>query len=166
MIRIGGLALPVDGDLDQLRKRAARTLGVRPGALGELDIVRQSIDARRKDDVHYVYTVELSMANEASMVRSAPGRNISLTERRPYAFPGVGRKAALPPVVVGMGPAEDKMQEIVAEVPMAEMGDFATTLRSVTHGRGHFSLEFTRYEEAPANVAEKVIEDAKAQEEV
>ena len=105
MIRIGGLALPVDGDLDQLRKRAARTLGVRPGALGELDIVRQSIDARRKDDVHYVYTVELSMANEASMVRSAPGRNISLTERRPYAFPGVGRKAALPPVVVGMGPA-------------------------------------------------------------
>lgn len=67
--------------------------------------------------------------------------------------------------VLGMGPAEDKMQEIVAEVPMAEMGDFATTLRSVTHGRGHFSLEFTRYEEAPANVAEKVIEDAKAQEE-
>ena len=54
MIRIGGLALPVDGDLDQLRKRAARTLGVRPGALGELDIVRPSIDARRKDDVHYV----------------------------------------------------------------------------------------------------------------
>ncbi len=105
MIRIGGLALPVDGDLDQLRKRAARTLGVRPGALGELDIVRQSIDARRKDDVHYVYTVELSMANEVSVVRSAPGRNISLTERRPYAFPGVGRKAALPPVVVGMGPA-------------------------------------------------------------
>lgn len=78
---------------------------MRPGALGELDIVRQSIDARRKDDVHYVYTVELSMANEASMVRSAPGRNISLTERRPYAFPGVGRKSALPPVVVGMGPA-------------------------------------------------------------
>lgn len=67
-----GLALPVDGDLDQLRKRAARTLGVRPGALGELDIVRQSIDARRKDDVHYVYTVELSMANEASMVRFRP----------------------------------------------------------------------------------------------
>ena len=105
MIRIGGLSLPVDGDLDQLRKRAARALGVRPGALGELDIVRQSIDARRKDDVHYVYTVELSMADEAALVRSAPGRMISLTERRPYAFPGAGRKSSLPPVVVGMGPA-------------------------------------------------------------
>ena len=64
--------------------------------------------------------------------------------------------------VLGMGPAEKpKMQELVAEVPMAEMGDFSTTLRSVTQGRGTFSLEFARYEEAPANVAEKVIAEAK-----
>ena len=63
--------------------------------------------------------------------------------------------------VLGMGPAnEPKMQELVAEVPMAEMGDFSTILRSVTAGRGYFSLEFARYEEAPANVAQKVIEEA------
>jgi len=67
--------------------------------------------------------------------------------------------------VLGMGPAEPKTQELVAEVPMAEMGDFATVLRSVTAGRGYFSLEFTRYEDAPANVAQKVIEDAKAEKE-
>ena len=46
---------------------------------------------------------------------------------------------------------------------MAEMGDFSTTLRSVTAGRGHFSLNFARYEDAPANVAQKVIEDSKAE---
>ena len=64
--------------------------------------------------------------------------------------------------VLGMGAADEpKMQELVAEVPMAEMGDFSTTLRSVTAGRGYFSLEFARYEDAPANVAQKVIEDAK-----
>ncbi len=64
--------------------------------------------------------------------------------------------------VLGMGAAaEPMMQELVAEVPMAEMGDFATTLRSVTAGRGYFSLKFTRYEDAPANVSQKVIEDAK-----
>ena len=63
--------------------------------------------------------------------------------------------------VLGMGPAnEPKMQELIAEVPMAEMGDFSTTLRSVTAGRGTFTLEFARYEEAPANVAQKVIEEA------
>ncbi len=64
--------------------------------------------------------------------------------------------------VLGMGPAEDaKTQELVAEVPMAEMSDFAIALRSVTAGRGYFTLEFARYEDAPSNIAEKVIADAK-----
>lgn len=105
MIRIGNLPLPVGGNFEQLRTGAARALGVSVGALGELTIARQSIDARNKGDVHYVYTVELSMPGEAELVKSAPGRNISLVERRPYAFPGVTRRSSLPPVVVGMGPA-------------------------------------------------------------
>ena len=64
--------------------------------------------------------------------------------------------------VLGMGAADEpKMQELVAEVPMAEMGDFSVTLRSVTAGRGYFTLEFARYEDAPMNVAQKVIEEAK-----
>ena len=105
MLRIGNLHLPVEGDGDELRKRAARALGVRVGALGELEIVRQSIDARNKGSVHYVYTVELSMPDEAALARSAPGRNVILTERVPYQFPTVGRASPLAPVVVGMGPA-------------------------------------------------------------
>ncbi len=66
--------------------------------------------------------------------------------------------------VLGMGPCEDnpKMQELVAEVPMAEMGDFATVLRQVTIGRGYFSFTFDHYEAAPENVAQKVIAEAKA----
>ncbi len=64
--------------------------------------------------------------------------------------------------VLGMSPAEEtKTQELVAEVPMAEMADFAIALRSVTAGRGYFTLEFARYEDAPSNIAEKVIADAK-----
>ncbi|MBQ6066106.1 MAG: elongation factor G [Clostridia bacterium] len=63
--------------------------------------------------------------------------------------------------VLGMGAADEpKMQLLEAEVPMAEMGDFATTLRSVTAGRGHFSLEFARYEKAPQEVAQKVIAES------
>lgn len=68
--------------------------------------------------------------------------------------------------VLGMGAADEpKMQELVAEVPLAEMGDFATVLRSVTAGRGYFALEFSRYEEAPANIVTKIIEAAEAEEE-
>ena len=65
--------------------------------------------------------------------------------------------------VLGMGAADEpKMQELVAEVPLAEMGDFSTMLRSTTAGRGHYTLNFARYEDAPGNVAQKVIEEAKA----
>ena len=56
-------------------------------------------------------------------------------------------------------------QEIEAEVPMAEAGDYATFLRSLTQGRGYFRIAFERYEEAPANVAQKVIEQYKVADE-
>ena len=105
MIRVSNLPLPVDGSMEQLRKRTARALGLRPGQLGSLDIVRQSIDARKKSDVHYVYTVELSLPNEEQILRDAPGRGLSLVERTEYLFPAVRRRSPLPPVVVGMGPA-------------------------------------------------------------
>ncbi|MCI8421979.1 MAG: FAD-binding protein [Lawsonibacter sp.] len=105
MIQIGSLPLPIGGGLEQLRKRAARALGVRPSSLGEMTILRQSIDARNKYDVHYVYTVGVSLPNEAEAVKRAPGRNVTLLERRPYRFPAVARRSGLPPVVVGMGPA-------------------------------------------------------------
>lgn len=65
--------------------------------------------------------------------------------------------------VLGMNPAGSGRQTVEAEVPMAEMHDFSTFLRQSTQGRGSFTFEFERYEEAPANVAQKVIEEAKAE---
>jgi elongation factor G len=62
--------------------------------------------------------------------------------------------------VLGMT-AEDGMQIVEAEVPMAEMSSYTIDLRSMTQGRGSFTLEFSRYEEAPQNVQQKVIEEAK-----
>ena len=54
------------------------------------------------------------------------------------------------------------MTEIVAEVPMAEVLDYAPALRAVTGGRGDYTLEFDRHEEIPGHLAEKVIADARA----
>ncbi len=65
--------------------------------------------------------------------------------------------------VLGMN-AEGGMQIVEAEVPMAEMGSYTIDLRSMTQGRGSFTCEFVRYEEAPANVQQKVIEEAKKAE--
>ena len=64
--------------------------------------------------------------------------------------------------VLGMQPGENGTQIVEAEVPMAEMDDFATYIRQVTQGRGSFDFAFVRYEDTPANVAQKIIEKAKA----
>ena len=63
--------------------------------------------------------------------------------------------------VLGMNPLPKNMQEIVAEVPYAEMFKYATDLRSMTQARGSFTSEFVRYDEVPANIAQKIIDEAK-----
>ena len=64
--------------------------------------------------------------------------------------------------IMGMGESDREGLNLVeAEVPMAEMFKYATDLRSMSQGRGTFTFAFERYQEAPANVAAKVIEDRK-----
>ena len=62
--------------------------------------------------------------------------------------------------VLGMNPKDGGFQVVVAEVPQAEMFRYATDLRSITQGRGAFTMTFERYEEAPPQVADKVIQEA------
>ncbi|MBE6883250.1 MAG: elongation factor G [Ruminococcaceae bacterium] len=66
--------------------------------------------------------------------------------------------------VLGMTPT-GKLTEIEAEVPMSEMHDFSTTLRSVTQGRGSYTLTFERYEQLPQMLEATVIEEAKSMRE-
>ena len=63
--------------------------------------------------------------------------------------------------ILGMSPVGDGKGEVIAEVPMAEMFKYATDLRSMTQARGSFTFKFERYEEAPENIAKKVIEENK-----
>lgn len=64
--------------------------------------------------------------------------------------------------VLGMTPTSDGNQEIIAEVPEAEMTTFSTSMRQITQGRGSFTTEFARYERAPEHIAQKVISEANA----
>ena len=104
MLQISNLKLPVDGDEALLRRRTAKALGVRPADILELSLHRQSIDARKKNDVHLVCTVRVTLNKEAAILRSAP-RGVTAVADTPYILPPVNRSSPLPPVVVGMGPA-------------------------------------------------------------
>ena len=67
--------------------------------------------------------------------------------------------------VMGMNPTGDGLQVVEAEVPIGEMSSYAIDLRSMTQGRGYYSLNFVRYEEVPQANQAKIIEAAKAAEE-
>ena len=58
--------------------------------------------------------------------------------------------------------ARGQLRNVDGEVPLAEARGYATELRSMTQGRGTFTLEFKRYEVTPDNIAEGVIKDRKA----
>lgn len=65
----------------------------------------------------------------------------------------------------GMEPGNKGTQVIKAHVPMVEMQRYAIDLRSMTQGRGKFKLTFLHYEEAPPNIAEKVVGESKKEKE-
>lgn len=63
--------------------------------------------------------------------------------------------------MLGMEPVSDGLTMIEGEVPMAEMHTYASELRSMTQARGDFEFEFDRYQEAPQNIVDKIIENSK-----
>ncbi|HZK02348.1 MAG TPA: elongation factor G, partial [Anaerovoracaceae bacterium] len=66
--------------------------------------------------------------------------------------------------ILGMEPLHGGGQKVIAEVPEAEMFKYAIILRSMTQARGSFTMKFVRYEEVPAQLAEKIIEEANSEE--
>lgn len=105
MLRINNLSLPVDYTPEELRKKIAKSIRFSPVRLKEVQLVKQSIDARRRGDVHMVLSVNVAVDDEAGVLRHVRDKNISLLPRRDYRFPSVKRRSTFSPVIVGMGPA-------------------------------------------------------------
>lgn len=61
MIRIRDISLPPDGDMARLVQAAARQLRIPPNEIKQLDIRRRSVDARKKNDVRVIYTVDVAV---------------------------------------------------------------------------------------------------------
>ena len=104
MLTVSNLRLPVGAGEDELREKTARALGVRVTDVLSAVLTRQSIDARKKQDVHLVCSVRAEIRHEDRILRRAP-KGVARWDEQPYVLPEVNRRPAHPPVVVGMGPA-------------------------------------------------------------
>ena len=104
MLRIDGIRLaPGEGEA-ALRERAARRLQISPGDLADFRVVRRSVDARGQ--VELVYAVQVSVKNERAVLRKCRSNQVSIVHRERYQLPlPLSAAPALPPVVVGAGPA-------------------------------------------------------------
>ena len=111
MIRINQIKVQPEAGIEVIRKKAATILGIRPSDIEKLDIVKQSIDARKKPEIFYSYTVEVKLAKELrsktdKLLKRCKENQVSKVTEKPYAFPQNGQLVMKHrPVIVGMGPA-------------------------------------------------------------
>ena len=124
MLEISNLALPLDAGLEGkqaeklVRRAAARALNIPPNDITEIRLLKRSVDARKKHDVHFVATLGVELAGgaqtEASAIEAAASRKgaANVKAHRPYEqlqVPQVGDSPQAQgeprPIVVGTGPA-------------------------------------------------------------
>lgn len=101
---------------------------------------------------------------EASPVLLEPIATIKVTVPDEYTGDVMGDLNKRRGRVLGMNPLAGGKQEIEADIPMTGVFGYCTTLRSMTGGRGTYSYQFTRYEQAPSDVQEKEIAARAAEE--
>ncbi len=101
----------------------------------------------------------------AKPVLLEPISKVTVTAPEDYTGTLMGDFTKRRGIILDMGVNEDGDQFITAEVPTAEMMTYANELRSMTQGRGKFTIAFERYQPAPQDVADKVIAAAKAKKE-
>ena len=121
MIRVNQVKLPVTASVKMLRLQCAKLLGVKPAEIATLEVLRRSIDARKRPEIFFSYTllVELEggLRAEEKLVKRLRNRDVQMGERVEYRAPELGekigdvprrdyfREEAHRPVVVGFGPA-------------------------------------------------------------
>lgn len=106
MIRIEQLKLPVEHTRRELEHKIRRQLRLRAEEPLEYEIRKRSLDARRKPELYYSYTIDCHATREQKLVRRAGDKRLNIVEEKNYCFPQPGTAPmANRPVIVGTGPA-------------------------------------------------------------
>lgn len=107
MIRISNISQGLEEDFSSLQEKTAKILKISSQEITHLQIVRQSVDARKKNQIHYSTTVDVILENkikEEKILKNPPSKQITSVQVEEYHFPEVKKRPANP-VIVGLGPS-------------------------------------------------------------
>ncbi|WP_298842057.1 NAD(P)/FAD-dependent oxidoreductase [Clostridium sp.] len=106
MIRVNNITLNIDEPIDELKTKVAKIMRVSQSEIKEFKIAKESIDARKKNNIKFNYAVDITMDNEMNVVSRANNKDVKLEEDKYTAeFEFGTKKMNHRPVIVGMGPA-------------------------------------------------------------
>ena len=116
MIRIGQLKISVktihslkkegQDEKEILLKQIQKQYHIKTEDVKQIKIIKKSIDARKKEEIKYVYTIEASLEREQKYLNKIKDKNVSKAEQKKYEYSITGAKQLKDrPVVVGSGPA-------------------------------------------------------------
>ena len=106
MIRIQEVKLPLEAEEAELQARAAKVLRISKKDIQAVSIVKKSLDSRKKEELHFVYTIDVTVqGNEDTLLSKLHNPKVTKAKSLPYVLPDCKRTSTLRPVVVGFGPA-------------------------------------------------------------
>ena len=106
MLRVGQLKLKPNHTEKELVEKIAKTLHISEHEILHFEIKKQSIDARKKPDIKYIYTVDIAVKDEQRVLSRQKGKDVFAVKDKPYRFLASGTETMKSrPVIIGSGPA-------------------------------------------------------------
>ncbi len=105
MIRLSNMRLPINYNDEDIRKICAKELRISPKNIEKASLYKRSIDARHKNDIHYVSQIEVFLnTNEKNIISKCKSAKAAISEKYNYEPVSPGDKS-IKPLIIGMGPA-------------------------------------------------------------
>lgn len=117
MLRVNNIKLSLDEDESLLKSKVAKKLKVPEKSILSLRIFKKSIDARNKNDIHFVYTLDVKFKNEDKILNMCSKKGVSKVKEVNYIYEKKAPKDGKRPIIVGAGPAG-----LFAGLALARMG--------------------------------------------
>lgn len=105
MLKISQIKLPLTADENDLRRAAGKALRLDENRIRSLRITKKAVDSRKKDNIFFVYNVEVDVDGDEQAVLRRCGSDVDVVKPFNFTPPGMRRTSELPPVIVGFGPA-------------------------------------------------------------